>query len=124
MYIEMNFLVGLIGGVVIGMVITCILVFVICLAVIGSLKEKEEENNGFYPEQFQGEPNMECAPEMEQPVMSDNEFPSEEPVTEGNNSSGVSLQKDNNILKDDDPSMQHMTKEPEIDLPSSEISTE
>lgn len=53
-----------------------------------------------------------------------NEFPLEEPVIEENNSSGVSLQKDGTILKDDDPSMQHMTKEPEIDLPSSEMPTE
>lgn len=78
----MNFLVGLIGGVVIGMIIACILVFVICLAVIGSLKEKEEENideminpraeNGFYPEQSpQGEPNMDHTPGMEQPFMPD-----------------------------------------------------
>lgn len=73
MYIELNFLVGLIGGIVIGMVIMILLVFIVCMATIGYLKDDEEN---IYPNNPPEYPNANRNPEtMEGPPIDRNSCP-------------------------------------------------
>lgn len=79
MYIELNFLAGLIGGIVIGMVIMILLVFVVCMTAIGYLKDDEQDG---YPNNQPASPNMNQRPEvMEGPPISRDlcsDYPAEE----------------------------------------------